>query len=126
MLLAGVSLCELQEHLLPVIFFCLCAASDFNFSITVEASVRFVVTLFEGYIIPQPVMLRIILTSAEAARTGTRNITSETYVNTSRMIHEIPNSEVPYIQFKAQVALTVGSEVGPFIPILDSASVYRM
>ena len=36
-------------------------------------------------------------------------ITSETYVNTSRMILEIPNSEVPYIQFKAQVALTVGS-----------------
>jgi len=85
-----------------------------------------VVTLFEGYIIPQPVRLRIVFTSAEAAHTGTRSITSETYVNTRRMIHEIPNSEVPYIQFKAQVALTVGSEVGPFIPNLDSVPVYRM
>ena len=95
---------------------------------TVAASVRFVVTLFEGYIIPQPVRLRIVFTSAEAARTGTRNVTrtSETYVNTSRMIHEFPNLEVPYIQFKAQVALTVGSEVGPFVPNLDSAPVYRM
>ena len=94
------------------------------------ASVRFVVTLFEGYIIPQPVRLRILFTSAEAARTGTRNVTrnvtSETYVNTSRMIHEVPNLEVPYIQFKAQVALTMGSEVGPFVPNLDSAPVYRM
>jgi len=92
----------------------------------VAASVRFVVTLFEGYIIPQPVRLRILFTSAEVARTGTRNITSKTYVNTRRMIHEVPNSEVPYIQFKAQVALTVGSEVGPFIPNLDSAPVYRI
>jgi len=92
----------------------------------VAASVRFVVTLFEGYIIPQPVRLRIIFTSAEAARTGTRNITSETYVNTSTMIHEVPTSEVPYMQFKAQVALTVGNKVGPFVPDLDSAPVYRM
>ena len=92
---------------------------------TVAASVRFVVTLFEGYIIPQPVRLRILFTSAEVARTRTRNVTSETY-NTSRMIHEIPNLEVPYIQFKVQVALTVGSEVGPFVPNLDSAPVYRM
>ena len=83
------------------------------------------VTLFEGYIIPQPVRLRILFTSAEAARTGTTNVTSETY-NTSTMIHDVPNSEVPYIQFKAQVALTVGSEVGPFVPNLDSAPVYRM
>ena len=94
------------------------------------ASVRFVVTLFEGYIIPQPVRLRILFTSAEAARTGTRNVTrnvtSETSVNTSRMIHEVPNLELPYIQFKVQVALTVGSEVGPFVPNLDSAPVYRM
>ena len=86
---------------------------------------QFVVTLFEGYIIPQPVRLRILFTSAEAVRTG-RSITSETYVNTSRMIHEVPNSEVPYIQFNAQVALTVGSEMGPFVPNLDSAPVYRM
>jgi len=100
--------------------------SDFNLAVTVAASVRFVVTLFEGYIIPQPVRLRILFTSAEVARTGTRNVTSETYVNTNRMIHEIPNSEVPYIQFKVQVALTVGSEVGPFVPNLDSAPVYRM
>jgi len=84
-----------------------------------------VVTLLEGYIIPQPVRLRIVFTSAEADRTGTRSITSETY-NTSRMIHEVPNSEVLFIQFKAQVALTVGSEVGPFVPNLDSAPVYRM
>ena len=90
------------------------------------ASVRFVVTLFEGYIIPLHVRLRILFTSAEAVRTGTRNITSETYVNASRTIHEVPNSEVPYIQFNAQVALTVGSEVGPFVPNLDSAPVYRM
>jgi len=41
------------------------------------------------------------------------------------MIHEVPNSEVPYIQFKAQVALMVESEVGPLVPILDSAPVYR-
>ena len=87
---------------------------------------QFVVTLFEGYIIPQPVRLRIVFTSAEAARTGTRNVTSETYDNTSRMIHEVPNSEVPYIQFNTQVALTVGSEVGPFVSNLDSAPVYRM
>ena len=84
------------------------------------------VILFEGYIIPQPVRLRIVFTSAEVARTGTRNVTSETYVNTSRMIHEVPNSELPYIQFKAQVALTVESKVGPFVPNLGSAPVYRM
>ena len=90
------------------------------------ASVQFVVTLFEGYNIPQPVRLRILFTSAEAARTETTNVTSETYVNTSRMIHEVPNSELPYIQFKAQVALTVGSEVGPFVPNLDSARLYHM
>ena len=67
-----------------------------------------------------------MFTSAEANRTGARNSTSETYVNTSRITHEVPNSEVPYIQFKAQVALTVGSEVGPFVPNLDSAPVYGM
>jgi len=86
-----------------------------------------VVTLFEGYSIPQPVRLRIVFTSAEAARTGTRNNkTSEFHFNESTMIHEVPNSEVPYIQFKAQVALMVESEVGPLVPILDSAPVYRM
>ena len=90
------------------------------------ASVRFVVTLFKGYIIPQPVRLRIVFTSAEAARTGTRSIASETYFSESAINHEVLNTEVPYIQFKAQVALTVGSEVGPFVPDLDSAPVYRM
>ena len=87
---------------------------------------RFAVTLLEGYTIPQPVSLRIIFTSTEAARTGTTTLTTETYANASTMIHEIPNSEVPYIRFKAQVALIVGSQVGPFIPDLDTAPVYRM
>ena len=45
-----------------------------------------------------------------------RNMTSEeAYMNTSRILLEVPRSRLPYERFRVDVALQVGDEVGPFV-----------
>ena len=53
-------------------------------------------------------------TDKKSARS--RNITSEqAYMNEGSIYLEIPRSRVPYQCFQVDVALQVGSEVGPFV-----------
>ena len=48
--------------------------------------------------------------------TRSRNMTSEeAYMNTSRILLEVPRSRLPYERFRVDVALRVGDEVGPFV-----------
>ena len=47
---------------------------------------------------------------------NSRNMTSEqAYMNSSRILLEVPHSRLPYEHFRVQVALQVGDEVGPFV-----------
>ena len=47
---------------------------------------------------------------------SSRNMTSEeAYMNTSRILLEVPRSSLPYERFRVDVALQVGDEVGPFV-----------
>ena len=48
--------------------------------------------------------------------TSSRNLTSEeAYMNTSRILLEVPRSSLPYERFRVDVALQVGGEVGAFV-----------
>ena len=45
-----------------------------------------------------------------------QNMTSEeAYMNTSRILLEVPRSRLPYEHFRVDIALQVGGEVGPFV-----------
>ena len=45
-----------------------------------------------------------------------RNMTSEeAYMNTSRILLEVPRSRLPYERFRVDIALQVGGEVGSFV-----------
>ena len=47
---------------------------------------------------------------------NSRNMTSEeAYMNSSRILLEVPHSRLPYERFRIDVALQVGDEVGPFV-----------
>ena len=53
----------------------------------------------------------------DEGNTSSRNMTSEeAYMNTSRILLEVPRSRLPYERFQVDVALQVGGEVGPFVP----------
>jgi len=73
--------------------------------------------------IPAPVRLRIkytwvVLPEAVEQRTST------TFENMREIVHEVSRSEVPFQQFRLQVALQVDRVVGPFVPELANATVF--
>ena len=39
----------------------------------------------------------------------------EAYMNTSRILLEVPRSRLPYERFRVDIALQVGGEVGSFV-----------
>ena len=52
----------------------------------------------------------------DGSSTNSRNMTSEeAYMNTSRILLEVPRSRLPYQRFRVDVALQVGDVVGPFV-----------
>jgi len=71
--------------------------------------------------IPGPVRLRIKYTWVVQPDTVERT-TSRTFENSREMVHEVSGSEVPFQQFRLQVALQVGRVVGPFLPNLENAT----
>lgn len=102
-------------------------AGDFDVRvvITMDRDVQFFVTPLEGYLIPELTRLRIKFTSAEDETNGiTSNMTSTAaFVNTERILYQIPSSEVPFERFRVQVAQLVDGLTGPFVPRLESAEV---
>ena len=73
--------------------------------------------------IPGPVRLKIKYTWVVQPDTVERT-TSRTFENTREIVHEVSGSEVPFQQFRLQVALQVGGVVGPFVQDLENATVY--
>jgi len=52
----------------------------------------------------------------DESSTNSRNMSSEeAYMNTSRILLEVPRSRLPYERFRVDVALQVGGKVGPFV-----------
>ena len=49
--------------------------------------------------------------------------TNTTFENMRELVHEVARSEVPFQQFRLQVALQLGGVVGPFVPDLENAKV---
>ena len=59
---------------------------------------------------------RLLIKYTDESNTNSRNMTSEeAYMNTSRILLEVPRSRLPYERFRVDVALQVGGEVGPFV-----------
>ena len=73
--------------------------------------------------IPGPVRLRIKYTWAVQPNEVELS-TSRTFENMREIIREISRSDVPFQQFRLQVALEVGGVVGPFVPDLENATVF--
>ena len=106
----------------------LSTAGDFDVRvvITVDGDVQFFVTQLEGYLIPELMRLRIKFTYEEYETRGITSNTTSTaaFVNTERILYQIPSSEVPFRHFKVQVAQLVDGIIGPFVPELESAQVF--
>jgi len=99
-----------------------CVADDFQLGVVVtEEGLTLTVTLQTT--IPGPVRLRIKYTWVVQPDTVERT-TSTTFENTREIVHEVSGSEVPFQQFRLQVALQVGGVVGPFVQDLENATVY--
>ena len=82
-------------------------------------------TPFEGYLIPELTRLRIKFTSEEDETNGITSNTTSTaaFVNTERILYQIPSSEVPFERFRVQIAQLVDGLTGPFVPRLESVQV---
>jgi len=99
-----------------------CVADDFQLGVVVtEEGLMLTVTLQTAS--PGPVRLRIKYTWAVQPDTVERT-TSTTFENMREIVHMVSGSEVPFQQFRFQVALQVGGVVGPFVPDLENATVY--
>ena len=95
---------------------------DLDVDITTAGDVLLQLTLLAP--VPGEVRLRIKYTSPDSTEPHTRT-SNEAYINASRITADVRNSDVPYQQFKVQVALIVGNQQGPFVPeSLDSALTY--
>ena len=99
-----------------------CIADDFQLEtvVTVEGNLMLTVTLLTAIL--GPVKLRMKYTSAVQSDPEERN-TSIAFENREEIVHEVSRSEVPFQQFRLQVALQVDGVVGPFVPELENASV---
>ena len=122
-------LCELEGvvHVITTFYYLFCyilvhVAGDFQlaFAVTAEGNLMLTVTLRTA--IPGPVRLRIKYTWAVQPDMVERT-TSATFENMTEIVHIVFRSEVPFQQFRFQVALVVDRVVGPFVPDLENATV---
>ena len=73
--------------------------------------------------IPGPVRLRIKYTWINQP-VPVEQSTSRTFENMRAIVHEVSRSDVPFQQFRLQVALEDRGMVGPFVPDLENATVF--
>ena len=97
-------------------------ADDFQLAVVVTAEGNLMLTVTLQTAIPGPVRLRIKYTWAVQPDTVELN-TSTTFENVREIVHMVFRSEVPFQQFRFQVALQVDRVVGPFVPDLENATV---
>jgi len=103
-----------------IYFGLVCVADDFQLGVVVtEEGLMLTVTLQTAS--PGPVRLRIKYTWAVQPDT-VEWTTSTTFENMREIVHMVSGSEVPFQQFRFQVALQVGGVVGPFVPDLENAT----
>ena len=108
-------------HLIRTLWYALvCVADDFQLGVVVTEEGNLRLTVMLQNVIPEPVRLRIkytwVIQPDQVERT-----TSRTFDNSGEIVHE--ESQVPFQQFRLQVALVVGRVVGPFVPDLKNATV---
>ena len=103
----------------------MCVADDFQLGVVVTEEGNLMLTVTLQTAIPGPVRLKIKYTWVVQPDTVERT-TSRTFENTREIVHEVSGSEVPFQQFRLQVALQVGGVVGPFVQDqdLENATVY--
>ena len=98
-----------------------CVADDFQLGVVVTEEGNLMLTVTLQTAIPEPVRLRIKYTRV-AYPDQVERATNRTFSENSREItHE--ESELPFPQFRLQVALQVGGVVGPFGPDLENTTV---
>ena len=99
----------------------MCVADDFQLAAMVTAEGNLMLTVTLQTAIPRAVRLKIKFTwvvhPVQVERT-----TNRTFENMREIAHV--EFEVPFQQFRLQVALQVGEVVGPFVPELENANVY--
>ena len=93
----------------------MCVADDFQLAAMVTAEGNLMLTVILRTAIPEPVRLRIKYTWINQP-VPVEQTTSTTFENMTEIIHAVSRSEIPFQQFKLQVALQVGGVVGPFGP----------
>ena len=99
----------------------MCVADDFQLAVVVTEEGNLMLTVTLQTAIPGPVRLRIKYTWAVQPDMVERT-TSATFENMTEIVHIVFRSEVPFQQFRFQVALVVDRVVGPFVPELENAS----
>ena len=97
-------------------------ADDFQLEVDVTAEGNLMLAVTLQTAIPGPVRLRIKYTWA-VQPVPVEQTTSTTFENRREIVHMVFRSEVPFQQFRLQVALQVGRVVGPFVPDLENATV---
>ena len=92
----------------------LCAADDFRLGVVVTEEGNLILTVTLQNAIPRPVKLKIKYTWAVQPDQVER--ATGAFENTTEIFHAVSRSrsEVPFQQFRIQVALEVGGVVGPF------------
>ena len=92
------------------------AAGDFETFVTLTTAGDMLIRINfqDGYRILD--QTRLLIKYMDERSTNSRNMTSEeAYMNTNRILLEVPRSRLPYERFRVDVALQVGDEVGPFV-----------
>ena len=105
-----------------IYFGLVCVADDFQLAVAVTAEGNLMLTVTLQTAIPGPVRLRIKYTWAVQPDMVERT-TNTTFEDMREILHTVFRSEVPFQQFRLQVALQVGRVVGPFVPELENATV---
>ena len=100
----------------------MCVSDDFQLGVVVTAEGNLMLTVTLQTAIPGPVKLRIKYTWA-VQPVPVEQTTSTTFENRREIVHMVFRSEVPFQQFRFQVALVVDRVVGPFVPELENATV---
>jgi len=111
-------------HVIKIICYILVhVADDIHLAAVVTAEGNLMLTVTLQTAIPGPVRLRIKYTWAVQPDTVERT-TNLTFENLREIVHMVFRSEVPFQQFRLQVALVVGRVVGPCVPELENAAAY--
>ena len=104
-----------------------CTVADFRLEVVVTAEGNLMITVTLQVAIPGPVRLRILYTGiVQPIQVGqVEQTTRTTFENMREIVHEVSRSDVPFQQFRLQVALEVFAleVVGPFVPVLVNTTV---